>query len=110
MTLQYCQDRSQFGKAIGKYQAIQHQLAVMTEHIAAATVAAEMAFAGTGDQPKQLSAAMAKARSSEAAQIIAATAHGLHGAIGITEEYDLQLLTRACMNGGPRMGRRPAGR
>ncbi|KAF7964027.1 hypothetical protein AWV80_03025 [Cupriavidus sp. UYMU48A] len=53
-----------------------------------------MAFAGTGNQPKQLSAAMAKARSSEAAQIIAATAHGLHGAIGITEEYDLQLLTR----------------
>lgn len=94
MTLQYCQDRSQFGKAIGKYQAIQHQLAVMTEHIAAATVAAEMAFAGAGDQPKQLSAAIAKARSSEAAQIIAATAHGLHGAIGITEEYDLQLLTR----------------
>lgn len=94
MTLRYCQDRAQFGKAIGKYQAIQHQLAVMTEHIAAATVAAEMAFGNDGDQPLPLSAAIAKGRASEAAQLVAATAHALHGAIGVTEEYDLQLLTR----------------
>ncbi|CAG2148075.1 hypothetical protein LMG31506_03738 [Cupriavidus yeoncheonensis] len=94
MTLQYCQDRSQFGKSIGKYQAIQHQLAVMTEHIAAATVAAELAFGTNGTQPQRLTAALAKARSSEAAQLVAASAHGLHGAIGVTEEYDLQLLTR----------------
>jgi alkylation response protein AidB-like acyl-CoA dehydrogenase len=94
MTLQYCQDRSQFGKTIGKYQAIQHQLAVMTEWIAAATVAAELAFTGDASQPARLPVAIAKARASEAAQSIAATAHGLHGAIGITEEYDLQLLTR----------------
>ncbi len=94
MTLRYCQDRSQFGKAIGKYQAIQHQLAVMTEHIAAATVAAELAFGTDGTQPQRLTAAIAKSRSSEAAQLVAASAHGLHGAIGVTEEYDLQLLTR----------------
>jgi len=94
MTLQYCQDRSQFGRAIGKYQAIQHQLSVMTEHIAAATVAAELAFTADGAQPQRLPAAIAKARGSEAAQLVAATAHGLHGAIGVTEEYDLQLLTR----------------
>jgi alkylation response protein AidB-like acyl-CoA dehydrogenase len=37
---------------------------------------------------------MAKARASEAAVLVANTAHGLHGAIGVTEEYDLQLLTR----------------
>ncbi len=94
MTLQYCQDRAQFGRAIGKYQAIQHQLSVMTEHIAAATVAAEVAFAGVGTHPSPLATAIAKTRSSEAAQLVAATAHGLHGAIGVTEEYDLQLFTR----------------
>ncbi len=94
MTLHYCQDRSQFGKAIGKYQAVQHQLAVMAEHIAAATVAAELAFSADGAQPARLPAAIAKARSSEAAQLVAATAHALHGAIGVTEEYDLQLFTR----------------
>ncbi len=37
---------------------------------------------------------MAKARASEAAPLVADTAHALHGAIGITEEYDLQLYTR----------------
>lgn len=94
MTLQYCQDRAQFGKTIGKYQAIQHQLSAMTEHIAAATVAAELAFAWDSPHPPRLPAAVAKARGSEAAQLVAAAAHGLHGAIGVTEEYDLQLLTR----------------
>ncbi|MCY1232193.1 hypothetical protein D9M68_670430 [compost metagenome] len=45
-------------------------------------------------RPLRLAAAIAKARSSEAAQLVAASAHALHGAIGVTEEYDLQLLTR----------------
>ncbi|CAG9166145.1 acyl-CoA dehydrogenase family protein [Cupriavidus pinatubonensis] len=94
LTLQYCNDRSQFGRSIGKYQAIQHQLSVMAEQVAATSMAAEMAFAGRGLQPDRLLAAIAKGRGSEAAAWIAATAHALHGAIGVTEEYDLQLLTR----------------
>ncbi|WP_262334980.1 acyl-CoA dehydrogenase family protein, partial [Bordetella pertussis] len=36
----------------------------------------------------------AKARASEAAALAANTAHAVHGAIGVTEEYDLQLYTR----------------
>ena len=94
LTLQYCQDRSQFGRSIGKFQVIQHQLSVIVEHIAAMSVAAQMAFAGGQRHPGKLAAAVAKARCAEAVQVVAAAAHGLHGAIGITEEYDLQLLTR----------------
>ncbi len=94
LTLQFCNDRTQFGRAIGKFQAVQHQLSVMAELVAASHIAAQIAFAGDGDQPDRIAAAVAKARTSEAAAAIAATAHGLHGAIGITEEYDLQLLTR----------------
>ena len=94
MTLQYCNDRSQFGKSLGKFQAVQHQLSVMAEHTAAASIAAEAAFHTTGTAPTLLAAAMAKSRTSEAAGLVAATAHALHGAIGVTEEYDLQLLTR----------------
>lgn len=94
MTLQYCNDRMQFGKSLGKFQAVQHQLSVMAEHTAAASMAAEAAFQGSGKAPSLLAAAMAKSRTSEAAVLVASTAHALHGAIGVTEEYDLQLLTR----------------
>jgi len=34
MTLQYCNDRMQFGRSLGKFQAVQHQLSVMAEHTA----------------------------------------------------------------------------
>ena len=94
MTLQYCNDRVQFGKTLGKFQAVQHQLSIMAEHVAAAGVAAEAAFHTDTAAPSLLAAAMAKSRTSEAAVLVASIAHALHGAIGIAEEYDLQLLTR----------------
>ena len=94
MTLQYCNDRIQFGKTLGKFQAVQHQLSVMAEHVAAASIAAEAAFRTDTTTPSLLAAAMAKSRTSEAAVLVASIAHALHGAIGIAEEYDLQLLTR----------------
>ncbi|WP_458763746.1 acyl-CoA dehydrogenase family protein [Cupriavidus basilensis] len=94
MTLQYCNDRSQFGKSIGKFQAVQHQLSVMAQHVASAGIAAEMAFSSAGNVPERLPAAMAKARTSMAVPLVVAAAHALHGAIGVTEEYDLQLYTR----------------
>lgn len=94
LTLQYGNERSQFGRSIGKFQAIQHQLSVMAEHVAAARMAAAGAFPAGRATPDLLSAAIAKARTSEAVTEAAAIAHAVHGAIGVTEEYDLQLLTR----------------
>ncbi|MFM0297216.1 MULTISPECIES: acyl-CoA dehydrogenase family protein [Paraburkholderia] len=94
MTLQYCNDRSQFGKSIGKFQAVQHQLSVMAQHVASAGMASELAFSGAGAVPERLATAIAKARTSMAVPLVASTAHALHGAIGVTAEYDLQLYTR----------------
>lgn len=95
LTMTYANDRVQFGKSIGKFQAIQHQLAVMAEQVAAGGMAAEAAFASAnGGVPQAAACAVAKARTSEAAAQVAAIAHAVHGAIGITEEYDLQLSTR----------------
>ncbi len=94
MTLQFCNDRVQFGKSLGKFQAVQHQLSVMAEQVAAVSIAADAAFQTGQRSPRRLPAAIAKARASEAAVGVANTAHALHGAIGVTEEYDLQLLTR----------------
>lgn len=94
LTVQYCNDRVQFGKPLGKFQAVQHQLAVMAEHLVAASLAAQAAFRGGTSAPPLLAAAIAKARASEAALLVANTSHALHGAIGITEEYDLQRYSR----------------
>ncbi|MES2011572.1 MAG: acyl-CoA dehydrogenase [Pseudomonadota bacterium] len=94
MTLQYANDRQQFGRAIGKFQAIQHQISVMAEHVTAARMAAQIACAGSGWQPDPLRAAIGKLNASEAVTPVAAIAHAVHGAIGITEEYDLQIYTR----------------
>ena len=94
MALAYCNTRVQFGKSIGKFQALQQQLSVMAEHVLAGAIAAECAFRSKGSAPSALAGAMAKSRTSEAASLVAATAHAVHGAIGMTDEYDLSLLTR----------------
>lgn len=93
LTVDYANQRVQFGKPIGKQQALQQNLAVMAEHCIAARIAAELAFSG-GITPDLATASTAKIVAGEAAALVAATAHAVHGAIGISEEYDLQLLTR----------------
>ena len=94
MCLAHCNQRRQFGKNIAQFQAVQHQLSVMAEHVLAASMAAESAFDGTHSNPDWLRAAIAKARSSEASTLVCASAHALHGAIGMTDEYALGLYTR----------------
>ena len=104
MTLQYANDRQQFGRPIGKFQAIQHQLAVMAEHVMAARMAAQIgcqsASGGPGRpessliEPSLMNVAVAKARSNDAAVEVTALAHSIFGAIGFTAEHDLQLYTR----------------
>ena len=92
MTISYAQERQQFGRPLGKFQAIQQQLAVMSEQVVSARVAARIGMSGGHFDP--LRVAMAKCRTSEASHQVAAIAHAVHGAIGVTEEFDLQLLTR----------------
>ncbi len=94
LTLRYANDRAQFGRAIGKFQAIQQQVSEMAEHVAAAVVAAQLACAGGGTHPDPWRVAIGKLRTSDAVTPVAAIAHAVHGAIGITEEYTLQLYTR----------------
>lgn len=102
MTLHYANERQQFGRPLGKFQAIQHQLAVMAEHCLAAHMAAQIGCTPMAASPAhrldylpdRLRAGIAKARASEAAVEVAALAHSIHGAIGFTEAFDLQLFTR----------------
>lgn len=94
MTLQFANDRQQFGRPLGKFQAIQHQLAVMAEQVLAARMAAQIGCSASGGRPDLINVSIAKARASEAAVEVTAIAHSIHGAIGFTADYDLQLFTR----------------
>jgi acyl-CoA dehydrogenase len=92
--LQFADNRQQFGKPIGKFQAIQHQLSVMAEHVFAARMAAQIGCYSKSITPDLNRVAVAKARTSEASLEVASLSHSIHGAIGFTAEFDLQLFTR----------------
>jgi len=94
MTTQYAQDRVQFGRPIGKFQAVQQNLAVLAGQTAAAVAAAGLAAEAVADGVKVLPIAAGKARAGEAAGIGASIAHQIHGAIGFTLEHSLHYLTR----------------
>jgi acyl-CoA dehydrogenase len=94
MTVRYAQERVQFGRPIGKFQAIQQGLAVLAGQAAAAGAAADLAQEAAASGFKRLTIAAAKARAGEAASIGAAIAHQVHGAIGFTQEHRLNHRTR----------------
>jgi alkylation response protein AidB-like acyl-CoA dehydrogenase len=93
MTVTYANERVQFGRPIGKQQAVQQMLAILAGQVAACGGAADIA--GTAFDTLDLMAiAAAKVRAGEAVSIAAPIAHQVHGAIGFTEEHRLHFFTR----------------
>ncbi|HEX4505723.1 MAG TPA: acyl-CoA dehydrogenase family protein [Alphaproteobacteria bacterium] len=95
-SIAYANERVQFGKPIGKFQALQQNLAVFAEEAAAVNCAGQAAFAAAGkyDGAADFEVAAAKLRANMAIGIGTSTAHQVHGAIGFTKEYSLHPLTR----------------
>lgn len=94
LTVQYAGERVQFGRAIGKFQAVQQALAVLAGEVAAAGGAADLAAeAMVAAVPDLLIIGAAKLRAGEAASTATAIAHQVHGAIGFTREHLLHFLT-----------------
>jgi acyl-CoA dehydrogenase len=90
LAVRYATERTQFGRKIGQFQAIQQELARFAGEVAAA-VAAALSAAGAlerGDDAL-LAVASAKIRTAQAAHEGALIAHQVHGAIGVTDEYAL---------------------
>jgi acyl-CoA dehydrogenase len=95
----YAQQRVAFGRPIGRFQAVQQNLARLAEETAAALAASAsaadaLATEGVAGADLFLEAAAAKIRAGEAADEGAKIAHQVHGAIGFTEEHQLHLYTR----------------
>lgn len=94
MTLDYANQRSQFGKPIGKFQALQQQISEVAELVFGARMAAEMSCQSSGWQPQAMLCALAKSQTSAVVARVTSVAHAVHGAIGVTYEFDLHLYTR----------------
>lgn len=100
MSVAYANEREQFGRPIGKFQAIQQDLARLAGEVAATGMAAKAAFhaADRADQEKgfdpTLEFAAAKIRLGDAADLAPGIAHQVHGAIGFTYEHKLHFFTR----------------
>ncbi len=93
-SVQYAGERVQFGRPIGRFQAVQQNLALLAGQAAAATAAAEAAIEAAAHDLQSLAVAAAKIRTGEAAGIGASIAHQVHGAIGFTQEHSLHYATR----------------
>jgi short-chain 2-methylacyl-CoA dehydrogenase len=93
--IQYVKERQQFGKAIGKFQGVQFQLADAATKLEAARLlvynAARMKDAG---QPFLKQAAMSKLYASQAAQEICSLMIDLLGGYGFTKEYPVEKFYR----------------
>lgn len=96
LTLEHTSTREQFGRPLTKFQAIQHLLAEMAGELATSSAALEGAIQTVNFDaaPDEIAVACAKARASEAADIVARHAHQAHGAIGYTGEYSLGQFSR----------------
>ena len=95
MTLDYVKQRTQFGRPVGSFQAVQHHCAQMATDVEGSkNVVYQAAWRLAEGAPAQREVSAAKAWTSEAYRRVCATAHQCHGAIGFTKEHDLQLYTR----------------
>jgi len=98
LSVAYANERVAFERKIGKFQAVQQNLARLAGETAAALAAAGSAAdtivqASALDDTVLLEAASAKVRTGEAAAEGAAIAHQVHGAIGFTNEHVLHRFT-----------------
>jgi alkylation response protein AidB-like acyl-CoA dehydrogenase len=96
LTVEYVGQREQFGKPVGAFQAVKHQLAdaLMAVSFARPAVRRAGATLSAGWDSAARDVAIAKATAADAADLVSRRAMQCHGAIGYTVEYDLHLYAK----------------
>ena len=97
MTVQYAKDRIAFGRPIGSFQGVKHQLAdtsLALEMSKAITLAAARTVGTDGDDYGPQAASMAKAFVGDAGVDLVQTCFQVFGGIGYTWEHDQHLYLR----------------
>ncbi|HEX8000551.1 MAG TPA: acyl-CoA dehydrogenase family protein [Pyrinomonadaceae bacterium] len=95
-TVEYAKTRQQFGRAIGSFQAVQHQCAdmlLMTESARSAAYYAAWTLT-ENDPAASVAVSIAKAYCSDAYREVCNRGIQVHGGIGFTWEHNLQLYYR----------------
>ncbi|UCH88261.1 MAG: acyl-CoA dehydrogenase [Thermoplasmata archaeon] len=94
-SLEYAKNREQFGKPIGKFQAIQWMLADMATEIDAARLLTYRAcWLKDNGENTTMESAMAKMYASEVGMRAATKAIQIHGGYGYTKEYAVERIFR----------------
>ncbi len=95
LTLAYVQERKQFGRIVGSFQAVKHrcaQMMVACENTRSAVYGAAALAAGAAELAAlEMEISAARALATETLQFCSAEAIQLHGGVGFTWEYDPQL-------------------
>jgi alkylation response protein AidB-like acyl-CoA dehydrogenase len=90
LTIGYAEQRHQFGRPIGSFQAVRHQLA----EVFVAVESAGLALGESWEQPDPWQVALTKSLAGAAHALASNTCLQVHGAIGFTAEYDLHRFIR----------------
>ena len=94
-SVQYAKEREQFGRPIGKFQALQWKMANMETQIQAARfLVYSAAYAKDTKKSYSKEAAMAKLFASETAMMVATEAVQIHGGYGYTRDYPVERYMR----------------
>jgi acyl-CoA dehydrogenase len=94
MTIDYANDRRQFGKAIATFQAVQLHLVTVAQAAVRAQMAADVAVRALDRSDFRVAIAAAKVVVDDAISVGTRAAHQAHGAMGVTRDYPLHYLTR----------------
>ena len=102
LSIEHTTSRSQFGRALAKFQTVQNLIADMAAEAALARAATEAALAAAVSSDwsaDHLDFLVAAARScaGHAASVVVRNAHQVHGAIGTTREHRLHEFTRPAL-------------
>src|SRR5579872_112020 len=97
LSVDYAEHRTQFGQAIGRYQAVQYLCSdiAINSHLTSLMVryAAGLLDAGL---PAGKAVSEAKAQASLTARLAPERAHAVHAGIAFILDFDVQLFTRRC--------------
>jgi len=98
LTIDHASQRRQFGRPLGRFQAVQHMVADAAGEVSASRAACEVAVRtavqdGIGSPSAELAVAVAKSQAARASAVVSRAAHQVHGAIGFTLDHKLRHFT-----------------